>query len=185
MKSVFTKISFSAVLTLSGLTGQSATSVDNGFGTIKIDEKIEVLQKFLLKSTDLWDTEATEIGEFITSGWIFDHVKAGVIDFHGLAIKRIEVYFNPSETEDDGEDVYCFSIRMDKITDEDALFAFTDKLTAAYGESMLVTSPFGDVLIGMGWFGETTILDVNFGVNEETGEELPYYTASFNQAYGG
>jgi hypothetical protein len=163
--------------------------LDLGFANIKIDAKIEDLKSYLVavQPNELKSANAAEIGGYITSGWLLDLKKAGISDFYGLKIMRIEIYFNGYDLpEGTGtEDVYCFHIYTEKTTSEDDLFAFTDKLTNVYGESMIVTSPFGDDLIGMSWFTELTLLGVNFGFNEETGEVLPHFVISFNQAYGG
>lgn len=163
--------------------------LDKGFGLLKIDAKIQALQKYLIATNadDLRSPDAKEMGDagMINSGWLFDFTKAGMTNYHGLVVSRIEVYFGWSEKEEGVEDIFNFQVYLEKPKDDKTESAFTDALFDLYGDTMILQDENTRDVIGLSWFSSITLLSVYLGYDRETGEKTDYYVADFQQAYGG
>jgi len=168
-----------------------ANVIDKGFSVLKIDAEFDALKKYLIKITpeELWNSRnADQIGEYITSAWLFDFKLAGIEKYHGLSINRIEVYFDgeyTAEGEIGKQDIFNFTIYLEKPTTSEAQETFIRALEKSYGDSDRWYNPETTAIDRMDWWSEITLLNISLETDVESGQINKYYKADFQQAYGG
>lgn len=163
------------------------SKLDTGFGGIRIDEKLTKLKPYLTKlEVADWLPSMQEMEGYVVSGWTFDFNKAGLNEFYSLKIRKIEIYFDSGEEESEEDDnVFSFQIYLEPAEDGKTEDKFINALFAEYGDAMPLLNMDSEEVVGFFWFTSITLLNVNLGVDVESGEEYDYYLADFNQGYGG
>ncbi len=152
---------------------------EKGFGVIALNKKLSALKTYLVPkpqdSLKVSDHESS-------SAWLVDVKKAQMTTYFGLKVNRVEVYFN-FEYDQEGEPtkteiVSEFIVYLEPPANREAEIEFQSKLIQYYGSAIAAKTEAGQAMNFI-WFGDTTLLQVNFGYGE--GEiKNGNYTATFN-----
>lgn len=181
-------ILFIAILFLYTKSGQAqnTAALDKGFEILRIDKPIDQLKMYLIRTdpSDLWSDESVNIGEAVTTAWLFDFKKAGMNTYFGQAIKRVELFFdgtydtagNPSH-----EKVYSFVIYTEAPAHK---MDFLTKIVQVYGTYEPWYDPKNKQLARADWLSPSTLLSIFLGEDPESGEKEDYCTARYSRTYG-
>jgi hypothetical protein len=168
------------------LNAQTSTkALDNGFGVLKKNIKLDDVKKFLVKidENDLKDTHNKNyVGQVYSSAWTVDLKKAKMETYFGLKVQRIEVNFIKEKNAHVGpmaERVKAFIIFTDKPSSDKEGADFRSKLMKEYGDGSLMLSPDAKDVVSATWDSDTTVLTVIYGIDYATGNKQNFYQARY------
>lgn len=174
------------ILSSININAQTPTNtLDDGFGILKKNKKMEEVKKFLVKTNedDLKDGHNKNyMGNVFSSAWTIDLKKAKMETYFGLKVQRIEVYFikeKAAHVEPMAELIGAFIIFMDRPASKKDDADFHSNLTKAFGDGSLMMSPDYKDKVSTTWDLKNTMLTVIYGIDYATGNKQTFYQARY------
>ncbi|MFT5778793.1 MAG: hypothetical protein ACI837_001749 [Crocinitomicaceae bacterium] len=181
MKNLLTTI-FTAFLTLLAAAQGESKIMNAGIGPadFAIDKDFFEVEDFIIKSSRIGGDDHP------SSTYKINLKRAHLEEYYGFKVDSGYVQFNKDYSSDSDEileDVYTVILYLEKPSDSKMKYELRSQLALENGKAEEMWTADYQTLIGLKWWGDVTILDINLGLDLQTGRELDYYMVSYSQAY--